>query len=293
MEILGRGTTSCVVRYPEAPEVAVKILSDASLVESEAVLGALREIDPAGAFLAVPGAAVTRRPTRAERDILRLCRTRKPIRGDKLDPEVPKLTFTEMTNAGDSLSAISEEVGKGAWTVTRAVETAVGVLEALALLHNAGWIHGDLHKHNVAIDAAGKVRLMDFGNMKPMNAMVVRSDVKGVIQILDVLLTLANEQNDPVKYECFRQIYLTNRRGVGKIPERAELTGCVAAEAGPGPASPLRSGKRLFSPTASASASPRTPPSRRRGDPGAGPSNAVASPSRTPQRTPKVARSLF
>lgn len=292
LTIIGYGTTSCVVR--RADGVAVKIVPNPADVERPEVLAKLLELDPTSEFFAVPRSVTVRPLTATEKETLELCVRTTPIRGSKVTSAVASATFVEMVDAGPTLAALTEPlkpgetrvIEVGTWPVRRVIETAMKVLAALGKLHAAGWVHGDLHVHNVAIGADGTARLLDFGKMKGIHvagAEGVELDVKGYLAILGKLVTLADPQDDPAKFACLREVYIKARRGIGRLPTIADFAGCSAAEAAEAPVSPLRSGKRLFgvSPTGSpktpTSASTSSPPAKvrrtpARGDDGAGPS---------------------
>ncbi|MFO1329903.1 MAG: HDOD domain-containing protein [Rubrivivax sp.] len=51
----------------------------------------------------------------------------------------------------------------GAWPARRAVETMIGVLDALAEAHAQGIVHRDLKPSNVLMGSDGRPRVMDFG----------------------------------------------------------------------------------------------------------------------------------
>ena len=76
LELVGRGTTSCVVRT--GPNRLVKIVSDPSQVESADVRAALLRLDPTQRRLAGPLSVVVRAPKEAEREALRRCVRERP-----------------------------------------------------------------------------------------------------------------------------------------------------------------------------------------------------------------------
>jgi len=62
---------------------------------------------------------------------------------------------------GSALDRILASVGALAESETRAI--ARDILGALAALHEAGWVHGDVAPSNIVIDETGESRLIDFG----------------------------------------------------------------------------------------------------------------------------------
>jgi len=62
---------------------------------------------------------------------------------------------------GAALDAVLAHVGALPPAAARAVARDLG--RALAALHGAGWVHGDVTPSNVLVDDAGEARLVDFG----------------------------------------------------------------------------------------------------------------------------------
>jgi serine/threonine protein kinase len=62
---------------------------------------------------------------------------------------------------GEDLASLLRRIGR--FPVDRAVEIARQIAGGLAAAHERGVVHRDLKPANVMIDAAGRVRLTDFG----------------------------------------------------------------------------------------------------------------------------------
>lgn len=261
LEIVGRGTTSCVVRT--GPDALVKIVTNPNEVEKEEVRALLLALDPEQRRLAGPRSVVVRAPTAAEREALRRCAAEMRIPGgDKMLPEVAEAAFVALPDAGESVGALKKRGAR--LTVAQVAAILVDCVGALELLHRArahdepgaiqGFAHGDVHEHNVAVrfaaDGAASARLIDFGLTKkqydPATGVYasVSGDVQGLVGVADVLLSLVDREAERARYECLRRALAAFRAGTKGLPGIGEIRGCVAeAPAGPAeaPAGPSRS----------------------------------------------------
>ena len=69
---------------------------------------------------------------------------------------------------GEDLRRISRREGAMAFDKVRRI--GIGLAEALAALHGAGWRHGDLKPENVRVDEEGKAVLLDLGFAAPLSS---------------------------------------------------------------------------------------------------------------------------
>lgn len=261
LEIVGRGTTSCVVRT--GPDALAKIVTNPAEVEKQEVRALLLALDPEQRRLAGPRSVIVRAPTAAEREALRRCAAEMRIPGgDKLQPEVAEATFVALPDAGESVGALKKRGAR--LTVAQVAAILVDCIAALELLHRArahdvpgaiqGFAHGDVHEHNVAVrfaaDGTASARLIDFGLMKrryePATGAYapISGDVQGLVGVADVLLSLVDREAERARYECLRRALAAFRAGTKGLPGIGEIRGCVAeAPTGPsaGPAGPSRS----------------------------------------------------
>lgn len=60
-------------------------------------------------------------------------------------------------------TSLKEHIGSHGMALETALETFAEISEALATVHEAGVVHGDLKPQNIMIDGNGRPRLIDFG----------------------------------------------------------------------------------------------------------------------------------
>ena len=64
---------------------------------------------------------------------------------------------------------LAARLGEGPVPAPRSVAVAVHLAEALAALHRAGYLHGDVKPSNIGFTADGSPKLLDFGLARPAN----------------------------------------------------------------------------------------------------------------------------
>ena len=64
---------------------------------------------------------------------------------------------------------LAERLAEGPISAQRSVAVTVHLAEALAALHRAGYLHGDVKPSNIAFTADGSPKLLDFGLARPAN----------------------------------------------------------------------------------------------------------------------------
>jgi hypothetical protein len=261
LELVGRGTTSCVVRA--GPNRLVKIVTKLSDVEPEDVRAALLALDPQQRHLAGPLSVVVRAPTEAEREALRRCVRERPMKKEKMDHEAPLASFVELMDAGESIGALKERIAqlekrgmlvearRARLTVAQAASILVDTIAALEMLHTAkthevkneprGWSHGDLHIFNIAVqfaeDEPPKARLIDFGQtgraFDPATGIYtdLSGDMKGFVGVASTVLGLVNSDAEPERYRCLSNLLTSLRRGMKGHLVTEGLRECAAGPA--------------------------------------------------------------
>lgn len=54
------------------------------------------------------------------------------------------------------------------WPIAARAQLAITLLEAVAQLHRAGWVHADVAPHNVLVERGGRLRMVDYGAARPI-----------------------------------------------------------------------------------------------------------------------------
>ena len=250
LELVGRGTTSCVVRT--GPNRLVKIVSDPAQVESADVRAALLTMDPEQRRLAGPLSVVVRAPTEAEREALRRCVRERPMRGEKINTEAEEMGFVELMDAGKTVGTRKEH-GESL-TVAQASAVLVDAIAALETLRANGWVHGDVQPHNVAIqlleDGAAIARVLDFGLTRRAHdpatgaRVDISGDHRGFVGVASAVLSLVNREAEPARYRCLSDALAAFRSGTKGLPMASQLRACAAGPAAApaeAPAGPSRS----------------------------------------------------
>lgn len=259
LELVGRGTTSCVVRT--GPNRLMKIVSDPSQVESADVRAALLRLDPQQRRLAGPLSVVVRAPTEAEREALRRCIKERPMHADKINPDAPRMAFIELMDAGKTVGAL-KELGE-LLTVAQASAVLVDAIAALEMLRAAGWVHGDVQPHNIAVqlpeDGAAIARVLDFGLTRRAHdpatgaRVDITGDHRGFVGVASAVLSLVDRKAEPARYRCLSDALATFKSGTKGLPMTSRLRECAAgpAAAAPAPAeAPAGSSRSPGSPSA-------------------------------------------
>ena len=268
LELIGRGTTSCVVRT--GPETLTKIVTNPTDVESKEIRELLLRLDPDQRRLVGPLSVTTRVPTAAERDALRRCVRERPMRPEKIDPEAPIMAFVKLADAGKTVGSLKTD--RARLTVAQVAAILVDAIAALQMLHlaNETWLHGDVQPHNVAVKFAGenatgdaRASLIDFGLTRRKYDPVTRvhsdigGDIKGFMAVAATLMGLADREAEPVRYKCLSDALAAFKSGTKGLPIASQLSKCVAepgaaaaAAAPAGPPGPVGSPRSPESPPA-------------------------------------------
>ena len=237
LELVGRGTTSCVVRT--GPNRLMKIVTKLSDVEPEAVRAALLALDPQQRRLAGPLSVVVRAPKEAEREALRRCVRERPMRGEKIDAEAEKMAFVELMDAGKTVGTRKEHGER--LTVAQASAVLVDAIAALEMLRAAGWVHGDVQQHNIAVqlsaDGAAIARMLDFGLTRRAHdpatgaRVDISGDHRGFVGVASAVLGLVDREAEPARYKCLSDALAAFRSGTKGLPMASQLRACAAGPA--------------------------------------------------------------
>jgi len=256
LELVGRGTTSCVVRT--GPNRLMKIVSDPSQVESADVSDALLRLDPKQRRLAGPLSVVVRAPKEAEREALRRCVRERPMRGEKIDAEAEKMAFVELMDAGKTVGTRKEHGER--LTVAQASAVLVDAIAALEMLRAAGWVHGDVQQHNIAVqisaDGAAIARMLDFGLTRRAHdpatgaRVDISGDHRGFVGVASAVLGLVNREAEPARYKCLSDALAAFRSGTKGLPIASQLRACAAGPAVAPAEAPAGSSRSPGSPSA-------------------------------------------
>lgn len=253
MEIVGRGTTACVIRKaPGAGAHLTKILTNPAEAEDKAVLAALRALDPEGMHFVIGSDPELRAPTAAERAIVQECKRDWRMVGDKLDPAAPEMAFIDMMDGGPTLSRISgliDDQKHQKLPFEQGVKLAIDVIDAVLRMHGAGYAHNDLHIHNVVVQGFPSheglhARLIDFGKtQRGITHVQVQKDADGLRGIL-AKIVYATDDSIEHKWNCFRREVGLPNKGNAKMPIKADIRKCIDVEADPLPSDTPRHSKK-------------------------------------------------
>lgn len=228
MEIIGRGTTACILKYPDnkpKPEV-VKVVTQEVTDNEQTVWGVLERIDKAQSYFFYPVSMKHREITAAEREKLRECN--KTGITKFLNPEAPKAYFITMPEGGDSLYS-RKKSGALQLEPEDIIEHMKHLVTAVDKLWAAGYAHGDIHVHNVVFSKEdGWLRLIDFGKACELNPITKERDRQGIASIFQSLLPATrNDENVGEKVECLKTLLKEFRkRNAGQLTTNA-LGDCV------------------------------------------------------------------
>jgi serine/threonine-protein kinase len=136
-------------------------------------------------------------------------------------------------------SPVQELIGRGL-TVQQAVEVARQILAAARFAHEHGIVHRDIKPHNVIVDPAGRVRVLDFG--------IARAGVSEITQTGSVMGTahyLSPEQAQGLEVTPSSDIYSTGvvlyEMLTGRVPFEGDSAVAVALkQVSEQPAAPSR-----------------------------------------------------
>ena len=92
---------------------------------------------------------------------------------------------------------LAERLARGAVPVEQALPIAAQIAEALEAAHDNGIIHRDLKPANVKVDAAGQVKVLDFGLAKAFDPAVSSADLSASPTALALSPTLTARMTQP------------------------------------------------------------------------------------------------
>src|SRR5262249_37574533 len=121
---------------------------------------------------------------------------------------------------------LADRIARGPIPLNQALEIAKQITEALEAAHEKGIIHRDLKPANVMLAADGKVKVLDFGLARPMEAGGRNSNLSNSPTLLTDIQTAENVLMGTAAYMSPEQV-----RGHG-ADHRADVWafGCVLYE---------------------------------------------------------------
>jgi hypothetical protein len=139
-------------------------------------------------------------------------------------------------------------------TVAQAAAVLVDAIAALEMLRAAGWVHGDVQQHNVAVqlsaDGAAIARMLDFGLTRRAHdpatgaRVDISGDHRGFVGVASAVLGLVDREAEPARYRCLSDALAAFRSGTKGLPMASQLRACAAGPAAApaeAPAGPSRS----------------------------------------------------
>lgn len=165
--ILGSGTYGCVFSGVSCadhdpvglPGAVSKVLEIADAREELSVAKKVLEADPEGLYSAP---VLTEEPCQAPSYLLSDPCVRTKFSHAEPDSE-PVFVMLNYANAGKSLQAIMDDPSLCNYTANECLQFMLGAMQCVKYFQDRKVFHFDLNQGNIVRDAAGVVRLIDFG----------------------------------------------------------------------------------------------------------------------------------